>query len=73
MLPTNPGVVSVKYACRIYHDRPEDCKHYPVSIAEMVRDGCGMIEVRDLDAPKKAQLMLDRIMADSRPPLSFLS
>ena len=61
---------AVRYACRIYHDRPEDCRHYPVSISEMVRDGCEMIELRDLEAPKKAQLTLDRLMADSRPPLS---
>jgi Fe-S-cluster containining protein len=70
VLPTSPGAGSIKYGCRIYHDRPEDCRHYPVSIAEMVRDGCEMIELRDLDAPKQAQTALDQLMADSRPPLS---
>jgi Fe-S-cluster containining protein len=64
---SEPG--SIKYGCRIYHDRPDDCRHYPVSIADMVRDGCEMIELCDLDAPKQAQLALDQLMADSRPPL----
>jgi hypothetical protein len=34
----------------------------------MVRDGCEMIEVRDLNAPEQAQKALDRMMSDSRPP-----
>jgi Fe-S-cluster containining protein len=70
VLPSNPGTGSIKYGCRIYHDRPEECRHYPVSIAEMVRDGCEMIEVTDLDAPAQAQATLDLLMADSRPPLA---
>ena len=57
-----------KYICRIYHDRPEDCRHYPVTISEMVRDECEMLEVRDLEDPAKAQRRLDQIMSDSRPP-----
>ncbi len=64
---SEPG--SIRYGCRIYHDRPDDCRHYPVAIVEMVRDGCEMLELRDLDAPKQAQLALDQLMADSRPPL----
>lgn len=64
-LPDNQG-----FSCRIYHDRPEDCKHYPTSIAEMVRDECEMIEVKDLQHPHKAQHDLDKLMIDSRPPLS---
>lgn len=70
VLPGSTTSGSVKYGCRIYHDRPEDCSHYPVSIAEMLRDGCEMIELTDLDSPKEAQTTLDRIMADSRPPLA---
>ena len=62
-----PESTSIKYSCSIYNDRPEDCRHYPTSIAEMVRDGCEMIEVKDLDAPGKAQRVLDLLMADSRP------
>lgn len=58
-----------KYICRIYHDRPEDCRHYPVDIDQMVRDECEMLEPRDLANPKKAQRDLDVLMSDSRPPL----
>jgi hypothetical protein len=39
-------------------------------IADMVRDDCEMIEIGDIDAPKEAQITLDQLMADSRPPLS---
>lgn len=67
-LPTRTGSAAVIYGCRIYADRPEDCRHYPSSIAEMARDDCEMLELRDLDAPAEAQAALDRIMADSRPP-----
>ena len=57
-----------KYTCSIYLDRPEDCRHYPSLISEMVRDGCEMIEITDLQQPKKAQVRLDFLMQDSRPP-----
>ena len=56
-----------KYTCSIYQSRPEDCRHYPSNIAEMVRDECEMIEVKDLDNIKKAQSVLDDLMQDSRP------
>jgi Fe-S-cluster containining protein len=68
LLPADSSSGSDKYGCSIYQDRPEDCRHYPTSIAEMVRDGCEMIEVRDLDAPEKAQRKLDQLMSGSRPP-----
>lgn len=64
-LELEPG--EQKYTCSIYHDRPEDCRHYPTHIAEMVRDECEMIELIDLENPKKAQLKLDDLMQDSRP------
>ena len=57
-----------RYICRIYHDRPDDCKHYPVNIAQMVSDDCEMIELKDLSDPDKAQIKLDELMIDSRPP-----
>ena len=57
-----------KYSCDIYHDRPEDCKHYPINIAQMVQDECEMLEVRYLTKPKQAQKILDIIMSDSRQP-----
>ncbi len=58
-----------KYICDIYYDRPDDCKHYPVDIEQMLRDDCEMLEARDLDRPKQAQKALDRLMSDSRPPV----
>lgn len=59
-----------KYGCQIYHNRPEDCRHYPVTIDQMIKDDCEMIEVRDLKDFKKAQQTLDLLMSDSRPPYS---
>lgn len=52
-----------KYTCRIYLDRPEDCRLYPSLIAEMVRDECEMIEPADLEKPKQAQIKLDLLLA----------
>jgi len=57
-----------KYICRIYYDRPDDCRYYPVDIEQMLRDDCEMLEARDLANPKQAQKTLDLLMADSRPP-----
>jgi len=54
------------YTCAIYYDRPEDCRYYPSTIAEMIKDECEMLEAGDLDNPKKANRRLDEIMADSR-------
>jgi len=58
------------YTCAIYFDRPNDCRYYPVTIDEMIRDECEMIEPRDLVNTKQAQKELDRIMIDSRPAFS---
>jgi Fe-S-cluster containining protein len=57
-----------RYICGIYHDRPDDCRYYPVTIDEMIKDGCEMLEAKDLANPKHAQKVLDRLMADSRSP-----
>jgi Fe-S-cluster containining protein len=65
-MPNQQPSEQVKYTCAIYLDRPEDCRQYPSNIAEMVRDECEMIEVVDLNHPKKAQLILDDLMSDSR-------
>jgi Fe-S-cluster containining protein len=62
-----------KYLCRIYDDRPDDCRYYPVDIDQMLRDECEMLEPRDLANPKQAQKKLDLLMADSRPPVSSRS
>ncbi|MFT5674420.1 MAG: Fe-S-cluster containining protein [Paraglaciecola sp.] len=56
------------YTCDIYHDRPDDCRFYPVTIKQMLDDDCEMIEIQDLTDPIKAQRTLDKLMEDSRPP-----
>ncbi|MDA9556668.1 YkgJ family cysteine cluster protein [Vibrio sp.] len=56
-----------RYFCTIYADRPEDCRHYPSLINEMVKDECEMIEITDLTNTTKAQQHLDRLMKGSRP------
>ena len=58
----------VIYTCDIYYDRPEECKHYPVTIEQMINDDCEMLEPQDLAKPKHAQKTLDKLMFDSRPP-----
>ncbi|WP_455201380.1 YkgJ family cysteine cluster protein [Kaarinaea lacus] len=58
-----------RYMCEIYEARPDDCKYYPTTIEEMLRDECEMLEAQDLANPKLAQKKLDNIMADSRPAL----
>lgn len=66
LLPSSDGSGTV---CEIYHDRPEDCRHYPVDIEQMFRHGCEMLEPRDLEDSKRAQRKLDALMADCRPPV----
>ena len=56
-----------KYICEIYYDRPEDCRHYPVTVDQMLKDDCEMLEVQDLKKPVQAQVTLDKLMSDSRP------
>ena len=56
-----------KYTCTIYLDRPDDCKFYPASIEDMVKDECEMLEPHDLTNPKQAQKALNIIMAEYRP------
>ena len=65
--PQKNVLAPTKYTCSIYLDRPEDCRHYPSLIPEMIRDECEMIEVIDLENYKKAQIKLDLLMVDSRP------
>jgi Fe-S-cluster containining protein len=66
MPPTHPQAAT-KYTCSIYLSRPEDCRHYPSLISEMIRDECEMIEAIDLGRPAQAQKELDVLMQDSRP------
>ena len=56
------------YTCTIYEVRPEDCRHYPVDIAQMISDDCEMLQQRALVDLKRAQKTLDTLMIDSRPP-----
>lgn len=58
-----------KYTCGIYHDRPGDCRYYPVDIEQMVKDDCEMLQPYDLRNPRQAQRDLDFLMSDSRPPV----
>ena len=67
LAPKNQDDEQDKYTCKIYLARPEDCRHYPSLINEMVQDGCEMIEAIDLENPKKAQTQLDTLMRGSRP------
>jgi len=51
-LKKEPG--SKVYRCEIYYDRPDDCRDYPSNIAEMIRDGCEMLEPSDLIAHRRS-------------------
>ncbi len=55
------------YTCAIYFDRPEDCQYYPISIEQMIKDGCEMLSRYDIEHPQQAQKALDKLMIDSRP------
>jgi len=68
LLPKSDPLDPNRYTCSIYLNRPEDCRHYPSLIAEMIRDECEMIEVTDREKPKQAQIKLDLLMEGSRPP-----
>ena len=61
------GASQFRVSCDIYLDRPDDCMIYPVTIAEMIKDGCEMLEPKDINHPEQAQKDLDELMADSRP------
>jgi len=54
-----------RYHCAIYFNRPDDCRYYPSSIEEMIRDDCEMLEPKDKRNPKQAQKSLALIMKDS--------
>lgn len=54
-----------RYTCDIYFDRPEDCRYYPSTLDEMIRDECEMIEAKDLTHRQNAQAALELIMKDS--------
>lgn len=49
------------YTCAIYYDRPEDCRLYPATVSDMIKDGCEMLESKDRANLKLAQIELDRL------------
>jgi len=51
-----------RYSCDIYYDRPEDCRIYPATVADMIKDDCEMLEAHDLKNRKLAQKNLNAIM-----------
>ena len=53
------------YSCDIYHDRPNDCKAYPVDLSQMINDECEMLEADDIANPKRGYTRLKLIMSDS--------
>jgi uncharacterized protein len=42
------------YNCRIYNQRPEACREYPVNAEQAIGDGCEMIEASDFGRPLAA-------------------
>jgi Fe-S-cluster containining protein len=52
---------SSAYHCDIYYDRPEDCRIYPATVADMIKDDCEMIESNDLKDLKNAEIRLSQI------------
>jgi len=53
------------YKCSIYFDRPEDCRVYPMTLNDMIKDDCEMLEAKDLKNLKQAQIDLDELIAIS--------
>jgi len=51
---------SKMYNCKIYEHRPDDCRLYPSTVTEMLRDECEMIEPSDLIRPKQTQKKLNK-------------
>lgn len=54
-----PG--SSVFHCAIYFDRPEDCRIYPATVADMIKDDCEMLEPKDLKNTKLAEIQLSQI------------
>jgi len=49
------------YTCSIYANRPEDCRVYPATVQDMLKDDCEMIEAKDRANLKLAQIRLEQI------------
>jgi len=53
-----------RYSCAIYYDRPEDCRLYPATVEDMIKDECEMLEKSDLNNLKQAQINLQNFLDD---------
>lgn len=49
------------FHCEIYLDRPEDCRIYPATVTDMIKDDCEMLEEGDLGNLKQANITLSQI------------
>lgn len=61
-LEETPSNNQKRYSCAIYYDRPEDCRVYPTTIADMIKDECEMLEKSDLNDLKQAQITLQSFL-----------
>ena len=52
---------SSAYHCDIYYDRPEDCRVYPATVSDMIKDDCEMLESNDLKNLMNAEVKLSLI------------
>ena len=57
-LEQTPQSQQSRYSCAIYYDRPEDCRIYPATIDDMIKDDCEMLEKSDLTDLKQANINL---------------
>jgi len=55
---------SKRFLCDIYFDRPEDCRVYPATVSDMLKDECEMLEPKDLQDLKYAQKVLEDSFSD---------
>ncbi|RBP50642.1 YkgJ family cysteine cluster protein [Arenicella xantha] len=48
----------IQFSCAIYFDRPEDCRVYPATVSDMIKDECEMLEPHDLsDLPRATRTL----------------
>ena len=50
------------YHCAIYFDRPEDCRVYPSTVNDMLKDGCEMLDEGDKKDLKLAHVNLSKFV-----------
>ena len=61
-LEETPNNSQKRYSCAIYYDRPEDCRVYPITVADMIKDECEMLEKSDLNDLRQAQITLQSFL-----------